>query len=188
MDKNYLLVSLDDEKSKNISEVIGSKSCKKILDLLSEKELSESDISQRLEIPLNTAEYNIKKLLSSGLIEKSKHWWSVKGKKIEMYRLSNKYIVIAPKSKIGDKIKNFVITAIFAGILAVFIYLYKSSNTVKQTNDALLKATESSALASGGAEFVRNMPYYNAPEIALWFFGGVIFAIILILILNWRKL
>ena len=41
---NFLLISLDDEKSKSIAEVLSSKICKEIINLLAQNELSEKDI------------------------------------------------------------------------------------------------------------------------------------------------
>jgi len=198
MDKNYLLISLDDERSKNISEVLGSKSCKKILDLLAEKEMSETDIARTLEIPLNTAEYNIKKLLSSGLIEKAKHWWSVKGRKIEMYKLSNKYIVISPKSKPSSKIRTIIPALILSGIFAFIIYIYQKSQQVlpvlksEEYSAPLMSAAGSVSDAStcGVATNVVNVAtsFVQSVSPAVWFLGGAVIAIILILVLNWRKL
>ena len=80
----FMLVSLEDSKSKAISEVLGSKTCKKIIGYLSEKkEASQKDLSTALSIPMNTLDYNIKKLLDSGFLQKRKNFfWSKKGKKI----------------------------------------------------------------------------------------------------------
>src|SRR3989344_8185966 len=93
----YILVSLEDEKAKKIAEILSNKTAKKILDFLADKnEASETDIAQELGIPLNTAEYNIKKLLEADLIGKAKNFfWSVRGKKIDMYKLARKHIVIS---------------------------------------------------------------------------------------------
>ena len=84
MEQNkYLLISLGDEKAKKLSEVLGNSTCNKILEFLADKsEVSEKDISTALKMPLNTVEYNLKKLLTAELIEKSqKFFWSTKGKK-----------------------------------------------------------------------------------------------------------
>ncbi|MEK6825474.1 MAG: beta-propeller domain-containing protein [Nanoarchaeota archaeon] len=98
MSDKYLNIDLHDPRAAAIAEVLANKTCKKILDLLAEKEMSESDISNLLGIPLNTVGYNMKKLLESGLVVKTKtFFWSVKGKKIPTYRLANKKIVISPR-------------------------------------------------------------------------------------------
>ncbi len=94
-------MGLDDEKSKKVAEVLGNKTCKKIIDYLAEiPEASEKDMSDALDIPINTVEYNLKKLLGAGLVEKTKNFfWSKKGKKIPMYKLARKHIIISPKTK-----------------------------------------------------------------------------------------
>ena len=85
-DDKFILMGLDDERSRDIADVLSNSTCKKIIDYLSEiKEASEKDISDALEIPLNTAEYNLNKLIKAGLVEKAKNFfWSVKGRKIGM--------------------------------------------------------------------------------------------------------
>ena len=71
-EKKYVLVSMDDERIKKISEALGNKTCKKIIDFLAdEKEASETDISEALKLPLNTVEYNLKKLVQAELVPKS---------------------------------------------------------------------------------------------------------------------
>ena len=127
MDENhFMLISLEDSKSKAISEVLGSKTCKKIISYLSEKkEASQQDLSKALDIPMNTLDYNIKKLLESGFIQKRKNFfWSKKGKKIILYELSNKSIVISPKKSSQQKLKSiapaFILT--LAGTFAVWTY------------------------------------------------------------------
>ena len=97
----FILMNMDDERAADIAEVLKNKTCKKILEFLAEtKEASEQDIAKALGIPLNTVEYNINKLVKSGLVEKAKNFfWSVKGRKIEMFKLAKKHIIISPTQK-----------------------------------------------------------------------------------------
>lgn len=118
MDDKHILVSLGDDKVKQIGEVIGNKTCNKILDLLAENEMTVTDISKKLKIPLNTTDYNIKKLVKAGLIEKASHFWSIKGKKIPVYRVSNRKIIISPKRSVG---KIFAWTLGITGLSALTI-------------------------------------------------------------------
>src|SRR3989338_4499204 len=98
MNDKYINFDIDDPRALAIAEAMANKTSKKILSLLSEKEMSESDLASALELPLNTVGYNIDKLLNAGLIEKTKNFfWSVKGKKIPTYKISNKKILISPK-------------------------------------------------------------------------------------------
>ena len=66
MAEKYLTLDLDDERMSNIAEILSNKTCKKILNWLSENEGSVSKVSENLKIPLNTVDYNIKKLLKAG--------------------------------------------------------------------------------------------------------------------------
>jgi len=96
-DDTSIMVDLGDPKAKAIAEVIGNKTCNKILDFLADNEATVTDVSSNLKMPLNTVDYNIKKLIRAGLIEKASHWWSVKGKKMPTYRVSNRQIIISPR-------------------------------------------------------------------------------------------
>jgi len=121
MAEKFILMDMNDERSKKIAEVLGNKTCKKIIDYLSEiKEASEKDISDKLSIPMNTAEYNLNKLIESGLVEKTKNFfWSVKGRKIDMYRLSNKKILISPRTFVKGVVPALV--AVFLGAFGIKI-------------------------------------------------------------------
>ena len=124
---------MDDKRSKKIAEVLGSKTSKKIIDLLAENsELSEKDISDKMGLALNTTEYNLKKLLESEIVEKTKNFfWSKKGKKIPMYRLSNRSIIISPKSsRISSKIKSLLPAVLVSGIGAFIIKVFFSSKSI----------------------------------------------------------
>ena len=75
MKDKFILVGLDDERSKHVAEVLKNKTCKQLLDFLAEtKEASEQDISKELGIPINTVEYNLQKLMKAGLVEKTKNF------------------------------------------------------------------------------------------------------------------
>src|SRR3989338_1211465 len=124
MAEHSIQVDLDDPRAKAIADVLGNKTCKKILELFATKEeVSESDVASSLDIPLNTAGYNMKKLLDAGLVEKSnKFFWSTKGKRITTYRLSNKRIIISPKKMIGIPamvIAGIAIIGIIAALFAI---------------------------------------------------------------------
>jgi predicted transcriptional regulator len=194
MDENhFMLISLEDSKSKAIAEVLGSKTCKKIIGYLSErKQASQKDLSDALSIPMNTLDYNVKKLLESGFIQKRKNFfWSKKGKKIVMYELSNKSIVISPKKAPSQKLKSilpaFILTA--AGTFA--IWAYERIKYVSQySRDTLLKGAEVASVSVGGvAEDSTN--YLMTPHptpIWAWFLAGALLATLIISIINWKKL
>lgn len=197
-EKNFILVSLNDEtgKSKAVSEVLSSQTCKKILNYLTEvPEASQKDLSNALNIPLNTIDYNIKKLLDSGFVQKRKNFfWSKKGKKIIMYEISNKSVIISHKKSNSEKIKSlvpaFIITAV--GTFALWVYQkinYVSRSAVNLASDyseKLTYATSESTSASGISPEIL-IPNSASP-IWAWFLFGAIITILVISIINWRKL
>lgn len=189
MEKKFIMVSMEDERAGKIADVLGNKTCKKIVNFLAEeKEASENDIATRLNIPLNTAEYNLKKLLEAELIEKSKNFfWSKKGKRIPMYKVSNKSILISPKSRISSKLKSVVPALIIGGVGALLIkYLINPVSEIKlQASEALIsKADEAVSLGaiSNFVAYIQSLPNWY------WFSLGVILTLIIIIVSNWRKL
>ncbi|MFA5174064.1 MAG: beta-propeller domain-containing protein [Candidatus Pacearchaeota archaeon] len=139
-DEKFILTSLDDENSKAIAEVLGNKTCKKIMDYLADvNEASEQDIAKAISIPINTAEYNLNKLIKSGLVEKTKNFfWSVKGKKIPMYKLARKHIIISPRSRKPDmNLLKTILPVIGVALILVLaaIYLIPNNPQINNSND-----------------------------------------------------
>ncbi|MBI3623574.1 beta-propeller domain-containing protein [Candidatus Pacearchaeota archaeon] len=139
-DEKFIMMNIDDERSKKVAEAISNPTCKKILNYIAEnKEKSEEDIAKDLGMPINTVEYNLKKLLESGLVEKSKNFfWSKRGKKINLYKPANRHIVISPKKRPDMDLLKTIIPVIIAVafVIAVVVLLVPKSN---QSNTELNK-------------------------------------------------
>jgi len=183
MEEKFIMVSMGDEKSKYIAEVLGNSTCKKILDYLAEKESTITEVSNNLKIPLNTVDYNIKKLIQSGLIEKASFFWSIKGKKMPTFKVSNKRIIISPrKSVLTSVFLSFIIT----GISAFLLKVYGVSQSIADNSIAVEKAA---GLLQASSELSYAMPpeTYIAFGNWAWFLLGAWFAIVLIIILNLRN-
>jgi len=195
------MIDISDERSKKIAEVIGNKTCKRIIDYLSEiKEASEKDIADKLTIPINTIEYNLNKLIESGLIEKTKNFfWSVKGRKIDMYKLSNKKIIISPRSSFKGVLPAFI--AILAGSFAIKIFTDRlNSVNYNITPVADISKDSGSAIINAPIEKISAMqnfvsstqnicsnatPFYS--EAWAWFLLGGLFIILIFLLINQYK-
>jgi len=134
-------MGLDDDNAKNVAEVLKSKTAKKILDYLSEtKEASEKDIADKLQLPINTIEYNLKKLISAGFVKKSSNFfWSVKGKKIPMYTPAKKHIIIGAKKPTMNILKSILPLLIIAlGLIAVvLLFSFYNPDQYTYTDDSL---------------------------------------------------
>lgn len=183
--EKYVMMNLDDEKLENLAEALNNKTARKIVSYLAEKEASEGDIVKALALKGNTVNYNIKKLLEAGLIEKSSsYFWSVKGRKIPQYKVSKKTIMISPKS--SNNVKSILSAFLATGIVAFLIKIYTGKKDIYQV-------VEGDTVIKSMAELV---PYQqpelllstNLPEIWIWFFLGGLFALVIYMILNWRRL
>jgi len=184
-EEKYILVSLEDEKAELLANILSNKTSKKILDLLAEKELSESEIAKELDSPLNTIGYNIDNLIKAGLIEEKRHLFSVKGKRIPVYKISNKNIVISPKK--SRKITGILPVVILAGIFTAFILWYnKFINTARNVADSTIPALQTSIAAA--EKVAENTPQVTGNLIHLgvlsWFLIGIWVLVIAFIIIT----
>jgi DNA-binding transcriptional ArsR family regulator len=121
--ESFLLVSLKEEKAKKLAQVISNESCRKILDFLSNKESTETELAKKIGIPISTVHYNLRHLEDAGLVIAEEFHYSKKGREVKHYKLANKYIIIAPKTTFGikEKLRSVlpVILILGAGAFAV---------------------------------------------------------------------
>ncbi|HIH25738.1 MAG TPA: winged helix-turn-helix transcriptional regulator [Nanoarchaeota archaeon] len=130
-ENKFILVNLEDTKSKELAQIISSDTARKILNILSDKPYSETDIAQKLNIPLTTVHYNIQHLLKAEVIDIKDFLWSEKGKKIQLYQLSNKLIIIAPKTtttSFMEKLREIIPVALVGLLTSAGIYAYQLTN------------------------------------------------------------
>ena len=93
---NFLLVDLNESKTKKLAETITSDTSRKILNYLAEKEQdTETKIAEQLLLPISTVHYHLQKLQEAGLILVEEFHYSPKGREVNHYKLANKYIIIA---------------------------------------------------------------------------------------------
>ncbi len=175
------MFDLDDPKISNLADVITNKTSKKILDFLSENEASESEIANKLSLPANTVNYNIKKLLEAGLVEKTRDFlWSVKGKKIYKYKLANKKIIISPKfSRVFANTKQILATLGISAIATYALRAYYDNNLIETSK----RLTQEYSLADAGSALevssVAASQVSHIPEIWPWFLAGAVFALVI---------
>jgi DNA-binding transcriptional ArsR family regulator len=121
---NFLLVDLEDAKIKKLANTITSDTSRKILNYLTEKEDTETKISEELGLPISTVHYHLQKLKEAGLVIVEEFHYSKKGREVNHYKLANKYIIIAPKKVSGLKEK-------LQGILPVGLVVLGISAVIK---------------------------------------------------------
>ena len=184
---NYISIDLNDSRTKNIAEIIGNKTCKKILNLLAEKELNESEIADELNIPLNSVDYNIKKLIKSGLIESSKHKWSVRGKRMPSYKISDKKIIISPR-RISSSV--LLVPALLVGGAIAFVVKKLTQAPSINFNLAQTKEAAGSLMMNSPraiSEVTEKVGFFQSLASWEWFLIGIWFGIILFFLMTYIK-
>jgi len=186
--KNFLLLSLNDSKTKKIANIVSNESCRKILDYLSDREATESEIAKALNIPISTVHYNLKQLTDSGLLITEEFHYSEKGKEVYHYKLANKYIIIAPKkiSGIREKLMGILpatLVAIGAAGIIQLVSKYHSNIQEPQMMAAKSAPMQQEAMAMV-ADTTTVAETIAEPNIALWFLAGSLFALLIYLIIS----
>ena len=189
--KNFLLLSMEDDKIKKVSNVISNDSCRKILDYLSSKEATESELAEKLQIPISTVHYNLQQLMETGLISAEEFHYSKKGKEVSHYKIANKYIIIAPKKTFGikEKLKSILPVALIAAGAAGVIQLisnYFTKTSVAQ--DFVAKSSVAERALEAPVALTQAAPPQTVStilqNIALWFLAGALFALLIYLIIS----
>ena len=74
--EKFLLVSLSENKAKQLAQVISNETCRKILDYLADKDATESELSEKLDIPISTVHYNLHQLQKGSLVVVEEYHYS----------------------------------------------------------------------------------------------------------------
>ncbi len=124
----FLLVSLEENESKALAQVMSNDTARKILDYLSKKEsATETDIGKELKVPLSTVHYNLQALVKANLVKAEEFHYSEKGKEVNHYSLANKLIIIAPKNarteSFRDKLRGILPIGLIVLVVGAVIQL-----------------------------------------------------------------
>ncbi len=85
--------------SRKLVRALSNETSLKILEILGKKSMSAGDLSESLDMRLNTLKYNLDSLEESGLISVQQIKWSRKGRKIKVYAAVEQLIVLVPGKK-----------------------------------------------------------------------------------------
>jgi len=202
--ETFLLVSLSEDKAKELAQVVSNDTCRKILDSLAESESTEADLAKKLALPISTVHYNLQQLMKGGLVVVEEFHYSEKGKEVNHYKLANKYIIIAPQKTWGLKEKLRKIFPVAAVTLAAAVVIEIGTQFTKGTSSAtkqvfssaadnvvaesVMKATAAPVLSNEtvrvAAETVSSGIWQHA---ALWFLIGGFAALVVYLVVDWAK-
>mgnify|MGYP001591957532 CR=1 FL=1 len=161
MTEKFIVASLQDEKSKEIAEILSNDTSRKILDYLGDNDASETQLSQALNLPASTVNYHIKKLVNAKLIEVKDFHWSPKGNKVKVYKAARKLIIMAPKHARGFEALKGIIPAVLIGALFLAAILAVISNIQNQPETGIL---EQEAKKFSSYDELKNFIKSGAPR------------------------
>lgn len=190
VEKNISL-ALDDERTGKVAEVLSNKSCKKLLSYLTENEASETELAEDLDMPANTVNYNIKKLKDAGLVEEKDHFWSKKNKRVPVYGVANKKIIISPKksSRIKSSLPLILVSALFSMFILLFDWLGGWTSGEEKTYTAMEMVNNSlrDTATVAGREAIKTGQEFLGLGLVVWFLILTWTGILIFILINVRR-
>jgi DNA-binding transcriptional ArsR family regulator len=95
MAEKVVILQPGDEQAQKVAKAIASPTAGEILRMLAETPMSLTAITETLTLPLTTTKYHIENLLDAGLIVVSGTKYSVKGREVKMYSLTDQLVIVA---------------------------------------------------------------------------------------------
>jgi len=170
MADNVVFLEPGDERAQKIAKAMGSQTAGDILQILGEGPQSLTDITDRLSIPMNTAKYHVENLLDAGLIAVAETRYSVKGREVKIYTLSNQLLIVAPRradarslllkyaTLFGVVALGTALIAALSPLLSPVGFVRGSANQVNTAPPYAAVSPEAGAAAKGVAEsIVQNV-------------------------------
>jgi DNA-binding transcriptional ArsR family regulator len=197
MADNVLVLEPGDERAQKIGKAMGSPTAGDILQLLADGPMSLADITERLAVPMNTAKYHVENLLDAGIIAVENTKYSVKGREVKLYSLTNQLLIVAPRrSDIRSLLLKY---ASLFGIVAVSSLAISSLLPLVSswgTNEAVFSRTMAPSAVTGAgneaAPLALKASYDTmaAPSAAMdpaiaFFMGGVLVIFVLLCYEAW---
>ena len=97
MADNVLVLEPGDERAQKITKAMGSPTAGDILRMMADGPKSLTEITETLSVPMNTAKYHVENLLDAGIIAVENTKYSVKGREVKLYSLTNQLLIVAPR-------------------------------------------------------------------------------------------
>lgn len=172
MPDNVVFLEPGDERAQKIAKAMGSQTANEILQILGDGPKSLTDITERLNIPMNTAKYHVENLLDAGLIGVEQTKYSIKGREVKIYTLTNQLLVVAPRqvnarslllkyaSLFGIVLLATVIIALIPSIFGAGSMIRGSANTLNMAPEyAMVQETDTGVGAAKAVTeaVARNM-------------------------------
>ncbi|HJJ38935.1 MAG TPA: winged helix-turn-helix domain-containing protein [Methanocorpusculum sp.] len=124
-DKEIRIVEQGSDEARLISKAMASSTASELLDALSERPKTATELEAETGYPLPTIQYHMGNLLNAGLVQVSKIRYSEKGKPMKQYAAADTILVISPKKKTDEEVRpvlrkyGFTAAGFILGVAAV---------------------------------------------------------------------
>lgn len=203
MAENVLVLEPGDERAQKIAKAMASSLAGDILQFLADGPKSLTAITEKLQIPMNTAKYHVENLLDAGVIAVADTKYSIKGREVKLYSLTDQLLIVAPRrvdvrSLLLKYASLFGIVAV--STLAISTILPMLSTPVMNAEMVSLKAAPAPAVdtavtgAGREAGAVALQSTFDAASVTApaafdpalaFFFGGILVIFILLCYEAW---
>ena len=178
-DKEIRIIEQGSDEARLISKAMASSTASELLDALSERPKTATELETETGYPLPTIQYHMGNLLKAGLVQVSKIRYSEKGKPMKLYAAADTILVISPKKKTEEDIKpvlrkyGFAAAGFILGTAAAATVCGNILNRfVPQTPDAagmvkMAAVSGETAVKTAAPETVMNTlvsPAFLSPE------------------------
>jgi DNA-binding transcriptional ArsR family regulator len=187
------------EQATRIAKAMASRTAGDILRFIGDGPKTSTEISEHLDIPMNTAKYHIENLLDAGLILVAATKYSVKGREVKVYTLTNQLLIVAPRQ---TNVRSLLLkyTSLFAivafGSLVVAI-LQSGIGTTGRFSEGLNAAPSAApsqavgvAYAKGASDMIAATQPLTLDTTGAFFLGGAVIIVILLCyeVYIWKKM
>jgi len=182
----FRILDATTKEATDIAQVLANKTSQKILNYVSTKSATETELVQKLKISASTVHYNIKQLKSCHLLVEDAMHYSPKGKEVIHYKATDEHIVISPKRSFGlaEKLQAFVpiiVLTLFAYALLSFLPGTVIDNTAVQIDATVESASADQMLKAAPMAVAYDEPVMekDASSTALILLLGILLGSIL---------
>ncbi|WP_456443909.1 ArsR/SmtB family transcription factor [Thermococcus sp.] len=127
---DFETIDIHNEKAKELAQILTNDKAIAILHLLEDRELSISEISKELDLPISTVSYHVDRMRRVGLVEVVGKKYGKRLQEVKLYRASNRPILLIPRRSVSKVEKRpivsikrlHVISLGLAGLVAAGVY------------------------------------------------------------------
>ena len=131
---DYETIDINDERAKELAQILMNEKAIAILHLIEETPMSISEIAKELNLPISTVSYHIDKMMRVGLAEIAGKKYGKRLQEVKLYRAADRPILLVPRKsihKVHKKTFSFeklhVISLGLAGVVSVLVYRTSSA-------------------------------------------------------------